>query len=193
MRVRPKLGGVRPGLSFEFFPPKDDLGFWDLYATVESLKPLDPTYVSVTYGAGGHTRGKTVELVGRIQRHLGIEAVAHLTCVDADRFELGRVLESLRAMGVDNLIALRGDPPAGAKEFVPTEGGFVHASELVSFIRERYTPEAFCIGAACYPETHPESPSAGEDLDNLKRKVRCRRGLPDHAALLRQQPLPFVP
>ena len=158
----------RPTLSFEFFPPKTDIGFWDLYKTVEALRPLDPTYVSVTYGAGGGTRRKTVELVGRIKNDLDIETMAHVTCVDADRSELTGVLDALKASGIENVLALRGDPPAGRERFEPTAGGFSHANELVSFVRDRYD---FCIGAACYPEVHPESPDARTDLEHLKRKV----------------------
>jgi methylenetetrahydrofolate reductase (NADPH) len=157
-------------VSFEFFPPKDDLGFWDLYKTIEQLKPLSPTFVSVTYGAGGSTRRKTVELVKRIRMDIGIEAMAHLTCVGATREEIQGVLDELAAAGLENVLALRGDPPQGATEFVPTPGGFAHADELAGFIRGRYS---FCIGGACYPEKHPEAPDFEADLRNLKRKVEA--------------------
>ena len=168
MRIRDALDRHHPTLSFEFFPPKDDIGFWDLYKTVESLKPLEPTYVSVTYGAGGGTRRKTVELVERIKNDLGIEGMAHLTCAGATTSELGRVLDDLKAHAIQNVLALRGDPPAGTDTFVPTEGGFTYAGELVAFIRERYD---FCLGGACYPECHPECPDPELDLQNLKGKV----------------------
>jgi methylenetetrahydrofolate reductase (NADPH) len=157
-------------VSFEFFPPKDDIGFWDLYRTVESLKPLDPTFVSVTYGAGGATRRKTIELVGRIQTHIAIEAAAHLTCVGSTRQELSVNLDGLKQQGVENILALRGDPPEGQTVFTKTEGGFEYANELVAFIRGRHHAD-FCIGAACYPEGHPECASPELDLENLKRKV----------------------
>lgn len=168
MRIREKLDEKLPSLSFEFFPPKDDVGFWDLYRTIESLKPLKPTYVSVTYGAGGSTRRKTVELVGRIKSDLGMEAMAHLTCVDATRQELGQVIGELQAAGIENILSLRGDPPKGQSTFTQAEGGFAHASDLIAFIRERCD---MCIAGACYPEVHPEAPSAAKDMDNLKRKV----------------------
>ena len=157
-----------PTLSFEFFPPKDEIGFWDLYRTIESLKPLDPSYVSVTYGAGGSTRSKTVDLVARIKSDIRIESMAHVTCVDATRRQVGDVLEELKQRGLENVLALRGDPPQGSRTFVPTPEGFSHANELVEFIRERWD---FCIGAACYPEVHPEAADADTDLDHLKRKV----------------------
>jgi len=168
MRICELLELNRPALSFEFFPPKDDIGFWDLYRTIESLKPLAPTYVSVTYGAAGATRGKTIDLVERIKTDIGLEAMAHLTCVGATRAELGHVLDDLRGHGMENVLALRGDPPDGEPRFVPTEGGFRYASELTAFIRDRCD---LCIGGACYPEGHPEAPSPAADLDNLKRKV----------------------
>lgn len=169
MRICDQLKAGTPSLSFEFFPPKDDIGFWDLYKTIESLKPLAPTYVSVTYGAGGATRRKTIDLVSRIKKDIGIEPMAHLTCVGADRAEIARVLDELRANNIDNVLPLRGDPPPGESKFTPVEGGFHYASELVAFIRERH--HDFCLGGACYPEGHPEAPSIEQDLDNLKKKV----------------------
>lgn len=168
MRISDILKTDRRAVSFEFFPPKDDAGFASLFATIEALKGLDPSYVSVTYGAGGSTRRKTVELVKRIKHEIGIESMAHLTCVGANRDEIGSVLDDLAAAGLDNVLPLRGDPPKGESDFVPTPGGFRYANELVAFIRERHS---FCLGGACYPEKHPEAPSAEADLDNLKRKV----------------------
>jgi len=168
MRIRDLIDETVPTLSFEFFPPADDIGFWDLYRTIESLKPLSPTYVSVTYGAGGTSRPKTIDLVERIKSDIGIESMAHLTCLGATRSELGAVLDDLREHRIENVLALRGDPPQGQGTFVPTEGGFAHANELVAFIRDRCD---MCIGAACYPEGHPEAPNLAQDLDFLKRKV----------------------
>ncbi len=168
MRIRDRLDQTVPALSFEFFPPKDEMGFWDLYRTIESLRPLKPDYVTVTYGAGGSTRKKTIDLVSRIKSDIGLETMAHMTCVGATRDEIQEVLDDLNRRGIENVLALRGDPPAGATTFEPVAGGFRYANELVSFIRERYR---FCIGAACYPESHPEAPSPHRDLDNLKRKV----------------------
>jgi methylenetetrahydrofolate reductase (NADPH) len=169
MSIRDALASPIPTVSFEFFPPKDDIGFWDLYRTIEALKPLAPTYVSVTYGAGGSTRTKTLDLVARIKSDIGIESMAHLTCVGSTRAEIGTVLDTLRERGVTNVLALRGDPPQGQTTFEKTEGGFGYANELVAFIRERH-PSTF-IGAACYPEVHPECMDAQQDLDHLKRKV----------------------
>jgi len=169
MRIIDQLLAGTPALSFEFFPPKTDVGFWDLYRTIESLKPLAPTYVSVTYGAGGSTRTKTVDLVQRIQRDVGMEVMAHLTCVDADRAELAAVLDQLKMGGIENVLALRGDPQQKGGSFEPDPEGFRYANELIEFIRAR--GDTFCIGAACYPEVHPEALSESTDLDSLKRKV----------------------
>lgn len=169
MRISEQIKSGTPTLSFEFFPPKDDIGFWDLYKTIESLKPLSPSFVSVTYGAGGSTRRKTIDLVARIKKDLGVEPMAHLTCVGSDRVELARVVDELKSNHIENVLALRGDPPEGQAVFTATTGGFRFANELVSFIRERHSD--FCIGGACYPEGHPESASRESDLTNLKRKV----------------------
>lgn len=168
MKIVEKLGGSRPAISFEFFPPKDQEGVERLFQAVADLAPFAPAYVSVTYGAGGSTRQLTVDLVGRIQREVGIEAMAHLTCVGATQAELGSVLDQLQQKGVENVIALRGDPPKGSTSFVTPEGGFGHASELTGFIKRR---GSFCIAGACYPEKHPEASSLDADMTNLKRKV----------------------
>lgn len=168
MKIIEKLQQDTPSFSFEFFPPKADVGFWDLYKTILDLKSIDPTYVSVTYGAGGSTRQKTVDLVRRIKKDAGIEPVAHLTCVGATRNEIAEVVDELVAGNVRNILALRGDPPAGEKEFKQPEGGFAHASDLVTFLKDRYD---LCIAGACHPEAHPESPDLKTDLTNLKRKI----------------------
>ena len=158
-----------PCFSFEFFPPKTPEAEKNLFETVNDLKDLAPGFVSVTYGAGGSTREKTLEVVTRIKRESGIEAMAHFTCVGHSKDEIRATLEKLADSGVENVIALRGDPPKGQATFVKHEGGFAHASELVAFIRQEKFP--FCVAAACYPEGHPESPSREKDLENLKRKV----------------------
>lgn len=168
MKISQMLAAGSPTVSFEFFPPRDAAGFDRLYRTIETLRPLRPSYVSVTYGAGGSTRRRTVQLVRRIRNEIGIESMAHLTCVGADRTELASVLDTLERGGVENVLPLRGDPPRGADRFEPVEGGFRYASELVTFIRAGY---GFCLGGACYPETHPEAPSPEDDLANLKVKV----------------------
>ena len=170
MKIRDRFGQERPLFSFEFFPPKDDRGVDALFDTVANLKPLGPAFVSVTYGAGGSTREKTVAITQRIKREAGIEAMAHLTCVGHGREEIGQLLDEYEAAGIENIMALRGDPPRGDTEFVPHPQGFAHANELIAFIRGQ---KDFCIGGAGYPETHPEAPSPEEDLLNLKRKVNA--------------------
>ncbi len=168
MKIVDALLRPEPAFSFEFFPPKDDEGVSRLFETLGELRHYQPTYVSVTYGAGGSTRNLTVDLVRRIKAELGLEAMAHLTCVGASSDELAQVLESLREGGIENVLPLRGDPPRGESAFVRTQGGFGNASELCSFIRQRFD---FCLAGACYPEKHPEAPSAEIDLDHLKKKV----------------------
>jgi methylenetetrahydrofolate reductase (NADPH) len=159
----------RPTFSFEFFPPRTDEAARTLLATVGELREmLAPDFVSVTYGAGGTTRGRTLELVSRIQSELSITAMAHLTCVEHTREELEEVLERVKGRGIENVLALRGDAPKGAERFEPTPGGFAHASELAAFVRERF---GLCVGGACYPESHPESLSEEEDLRWTTHKV----------------------
>lgn len=160
-----------PVISFEFFPPKTAEGVEQLYRTVEELRPCRPSFVSVTYGAGGSTRDRTIELVGRIQRELGIVTMAHLTCVGSTRDEIAGVLQRLHDAGIRNVLALRGDPPKGETEFRPVAEGFSHASELVAFIR-KLRPD-MCIGAACYPEGHVETRDLEVDLQHLVTKVRA--------------------
>lgn len=168
MKICDAIAAHRPTLSFEFFPPRDDVGFWDLYKTILSLKQLEPTYVSVTYGAGGSTRKKTVDLVTRIKADTNIEPVAHLTCVGATQREIADVADALWSANVRNILALRGDPPAGDAYFVQPEGGFAHAADLVAFLKQRHD---FCIAGACHPEKHPEAPDVATDLTHLKAKV----------------------
>lgn len=168
MRIRELLGCGRPSISFEFFPPRDEAGFARVRKTLASLRELQPTYVSVTYGAGGSTRDRTIELVTQIRRDYGIESMAHLTCVGASRDELRAVLQRLRDGGVENVLALRGDPPAGETAFTPHPDGLEYASELAAMAREQFD---FCLGGACYPEVHPEAPDGETDLAHLKHKV----------------------
>ncbi|MGZ3460050.1 MAG: methylenetetrahydrofolate reductase [NAD(P)H] [Archangium sp.] len=169
MKIRNRLNPSDPCFSFEFFPPRTDEGTANLLRTLEELAPLEPGFVSVTYGAGGSTRDRTVDLVTRIKRETGIEAMAHLTCVEHTREELRELLRRLADAKLDNVLALRGDPPQGQKRYEPVEGGFHHASELVRFIREE--DFNFCLGGACYPEGHVETSSRDEDLLHLKEKV----------------------
>ena len=171
MRIRDLLNSNGPLFSFEFFPPKTAAGEQSLYQTVERLRELRPTFVSVTYGAGGSTREKTLELVQRIKHDIGIEAMAHLTCVGADRDEIHAVLERLATAGIENVLALRGDPPRDQASFTRPANGFGYAAELVQFIRG--SGFTFCLGGACYPEGHVECRDRELDLIHLKRKVDC--------------------
>ena len=160
-----------PVFSFEFFPPKTDEGVRQLFETVEALRPLGPAYVSVTYGAGGSTRARTLELVTRLKRETEVEAMAHVTCVGASRDEIAAVLDEVHEAGIQNVLALRGDPPRGQTRFEPHPDGFRYASELVTYVREQRDRWRFCIGAAAYPEGHVETRDLAVDLANLKRKV----------------------
>ena len=166
MLIRDRLTAGKPSISFEFFPPKSDEAAAQLERTIAELSVLEPAFVSVTYGAGGSTREKTLEIVSRIREQAGIEAMAHLTCVGATREEIGRVVGRLTDAGVTNILALRGDPPKGETKFRPVENGFVYANELVSFIRDRHGA-GLSVGAAAYPETHIECADAATDLANL--------------------------
>jgi methylenetetrahydrofolate reductase (NADPH) len=157
-----------PVFSFEFFPPKTDDGEQNLRAALEALRPLEPDFASVTYGAGGSTRERTVEITRWIKRDLGIEAMAHLSCVGATREELGETLDTIAAAGIENVLALRGDPPRGEAEWRPHPGGLHYSTELAALIHER---RAFGIGAACFPEIHPDAPDLTHDLRFLKEKV----------------------
>lgn len=174
MRVGDLLSSKRPVFSFEFFPPKSDEAARQLEQTIGELGPLEPDFVSVTYGAGGSTREKTLDIVTRIKRDTGIEAMAHLTCVGSTKDDLRAVLERLAEAGVENVLALRGDPPKGQTTFEAVEGGFRYANELIEFIRTNYGNQ-FCIGAAAYPEKHTECANPAVDLANLRRK--CDAGV----------------
>ena len=169
MRIDQVVGRGKPTISFEFFPPKNEAGFQQLYRAIDELHPLHPTYVSVTYGAGGSTRSKTVELVEKIQNDLKIRAMAHLTCVGHGRVEIAEILERLKSAGVENVLALRGDPPQGQVGFSPAPDGFSHGNELMEFIRAR--GYAFCLGGACYPEAHLEAEGLDEEIEHTKRKI----------------------
>ncbi|HVA38825.1 MAG TPA: methylenetetrahydrofolate reductase [NAD(P)H] [Candidatus Dormibacteraeota bacterium] len=170
MRIAEILAGRRPAFSFEFFPPKNEEAMAALLETVAALKALNPAFVSVTYGAGGSTRARTIDVTKAVKRDLGIEAMAHLTCVGASADELRATLDDFRAAGIENVLALRGDPPQGESAFTPVEGGFSHADELVRLVRERGD---FCVGGACYPERHLEAPDEATDLRHLRGKVEA--------------------
>ncbi len=157
-----------PVFSFEFFPPKTDEGEQNLRVALGALRELEPDFVSVTYGAAGSTRGLTLELTKWIKQDLGIEAMAHLSCVGASRGELCVILDSLAEAGIENVLALRGDPPRGETEWRPHPGGLRYSSELAALIADRYP---MSVGAACFPEVHPEASDLAADLRFLKQKV----------------------
>jgi methylenetetrahydrofolate reductase (NADPH) len=169
MRIPDLFNTGKPLFSFEFFPPRTEKGARSLLDTIERLRALEPSFVSVTYGAGGSTRDSSVDLVTRIKHEHGIEAMAHLTCVGHDRNAIAALLGRLEASGVENIMALRGDPPQGEGPFVLHPNGFAHATELVRFIRER--GYGFALGGAGYPEGHVECRDLDLDLEHLRQKV----------------------
>jgi len=158
-----------PIFSFEFFPPKTDEGERKLFETIENLQQLSPSFVSVTYGAGGSTRDKTVGWVSRIKNDLGIEAMAHLTCVGSSQEELLGILNRFKENKIENVLALRGDPPKGETHFQAHPNGFLYANQLAEFIKDRFD---FCLGGATFPEGHPDSPSMESDISFLKTKIK---------------------
>src|ERR1700733_5322192 len=170
MRIGEILAAETPVFSFEFFPPRTEVGEQNLYEALRELKPLEPSFVSVTYGAGGSTRSKTIEIVKRIREDFGLEAMAHFTCVGATVPELRATLDEMRSAGIDNVLALRGDPPAGEEVWTKTEGGLEYSRELVELIAGDYD---FAIGAACFPETHIHADTPESDLEHLGAKVQA--------------------
>jgi methylenetetrahydrofolate reductase (NADPH) len=169
MRINEILAAETPVFSFEFFPPKTEAGEQNLYKALSELRPLDPSFVSVTYGAGGSSREKTIEIVKRIKEDFGLEAMAHFTCVGATVPELRATLDEMQEAGIENVLALRGDPPEGQADWTKTDGGLEYSHELVELIGSAYP---FAIGAACFPETHIHADSAESDLRHLTEKVR---------------------
>jgi methylenetetrahydrofolate reductase (NADPH) len=170
MRIDEILDERRPVFSFEFFPPKTEEGEQNLWNALSELREDQPTYVSVTYGAGGSTRDRTIGIVKRIKSEVGLEAMAHFTCVGATVDELRATLDEMRDAGVENVLALRGDPPEGQTEWTKTDGGLAYSTELAQLISENYD---FSIGAACFPEVHPEAPDLDSDIAFLKQKVEA--------------------
>ncbi len=168
MKIDEILRHRRPCISFEFFPPKTDAGVENLLKTIKALRILNPGFVSVTYGAGGSSRARTREVVGRIKRELDIEPLAHVTCTGHSRAELLEIFSDLQAEGVENIMALRGDPPKGQANFEPHPDGFAYATDLIAMLRERFP---FAIGASAYPEKHPEAESLDSDIENARRKI----------------------
>jgi methylenetetrahydrofolate reductase (NADPH) len=182
LRVAELLGGSQTSFSFEFFPPKTERGWDRLWDTIgRELLPLEPAYVSVTYGAGGTTREKTHDLVTRIQSEFGITVVAHLTCVGSSMHEIDDILDKYDRAGVRNVLALRGDPPATAENRRAMQGrlgpdgngspDFPHATDLVRHIRERYP--TFSIGVAGFPEGHPGTPNRLREIELMREKVEA--------------------
>jgi methylenetetrahydrofolate reductase (NADPH) len=171
MRIDERLAdGGQPSFSFEFFPPRTEEGERNLINALDELSRLYPTFVSVTYGAGGSQaqRQKTIDIVSRIKADHGLEAMAHFTCVNSTVEELRASLNRMRDSGIDNVLALRGDPPAGETEWTATEGGLEYSRELIEMIAAEYD---FSIGAACFPEVHIHAESAESDLRYLREKV----------------------
>jgi methylenetetrahydrofolate reductase (NADPH) len=168
MRIDEILDSKRPVFSVEFFPPKTEQATEQLYATARSLRELEPDFVSVTYGAGGSTRDGTVEITRALKDDLGLETMAHLSCVGETSEGIAATLDRIAAAGIENVFALRGDPPRSEADFVQPEGGLGSAAELAEFIGSRWD---FAVGGACFPEVHPEAPDLDTDLAYLKTKV----------------------
>ncbi len=171
MRIPALYARPEPTISFEFFPPKTDEAEQALFHdTVPALKRLGPSFISVTYGAGGGTRDRTLRIVHRLRRDFGIESMAHLTCVGSTRDMLASVLDEAEGLGIENILALRGDPPRGETEFKPVPGGFAYAVDLVRFVKGR---GCFAVGGACYPEGHIECRDKQLDWDRAAAKVEA--------------------
>jgi methylenetetrahydrofolate reductase (NADPH) len=173
MRIDERIdAGTEPSSSFEFFPPKTDEGERNLGRALAELSRLSPTFVSVTYGAGGSTteKRKTIDIVRHLKRDYGMEGMAHFTCVGADVGQLREMLETMRDAGIENVLALRGDPPPGESGWTATEDGLSYSRELIELIRDEYD---FAVGAACFPEVHIHATDAESDLRYLKEKVEA--------------------
>lgn len=166
MKIREIIGQEKATLSFEVFPPKKDTDFANVEEAATGIAALNPSYMSVTYGAGGSTKGLTIRLASTIQHKYHVPTIAHLTCVCADKNSIKAALADMKEAGIENILALRGDIPKSYDGKVFTD--FSHASELVELIKESGD---FCVGGACYPEVHPDSASKKEDIEGLKRKV----------------------
>jgi len=168
MKIRNILNRKRLALSFEVFPPKRDGNFEALFDTIGNLIKFNPDFISVTYGAGGSNKDLALEIASRVKNQFQQEVLAHLTCVGATAAEISEILAAFKKERIENILALRGDPPAGLDKFEKTKGGFAYANELVSFI---INEGSFSIGAAGYPQGHIEASSLEADIINLKRKV----------------------
>jgi methylenetetrahydrofolate reductase (NADPH) len=174
MHIRDILRNDQTTFSFEFFPPKSEEGFHDLFGTIAGLCELKPSFVSVTYGAGGSTRERTHDLIVRIQRETNLTAISHLTCVCHSQAELATILDHYAASGIENILALGGDPPRNLANYDRANDAFRYAADLVTFIRSRSQlpdPRGFGIGVAGFPEGHPGTPNRLKEMDYLKAKV----------------------
>ncbi|WPM32538.1 methylenetetrahydrofolate reductase [NAD(P)H] [Hydrogenobacter sp. T-2] len=172
MKIGDYLRQGKFSVSFEFFPPKTPEGEEELFQTIKSLQQLNPTFVSVTYGAGGSTRDRTRRVVERIHKETNLTVMAHLTCIAHTKEDLYDILKGYAQIGIENILALRGDLPANMPDFKPPEGACKHSSELVRFIRENFG-NTFSIGVASYPEGHPESPNMEWEIRYFKQKVEA--------------------
>ena len=162
---------AKPGIhfSFEFFPPKTEKSSSALYQSIKELTPIQPSYVSVTYGAGGSMRNLTHDLLMRVRKETNLTVVAHLTTIGATRSEISEILQQYADSGINNIMALRGDPPKGSSEFIQPKDGFRYAADLVAFIKKEFPQMG--IGVAGFPEGHPETPNRLKEMDYLKAKV----------------------
>ncbi len=172
MKIIEKLNQNKISISFEFFPPKTEEAEISLFNTIQELKHINPTFVSVTYGAGGSTREKTRDIVKKIHEETNLTVMAHLTCVGHSNEEIKNILDDYKNIGIENILALRGDIPLNFERSKIPLDACKYAFELVSFIREIYK-DYFCIAVASYPEGHPESPNLDRDLTNFKKKVEA--------------------
>ncbi len=168
MKIGDIIKNTGRSLSFEFFPPKTEQGEHTLFETISKLSKFNPSYVSVTYGAGGSTRDKTIAVVERIKRETSLTVMPHLTCIGSTRQEISEIINHYKNIGVENILALRGDPPMGVTEYPVVEDGFDYASDLIEFLKSLKT---FSIGAAVYPEGHKESANIEMDMIYTKKKV----------------------
>lgn len=168
MKIKEILKEETPHISFEIFPPKTDAGYESVLYATEKIAALEPSFISVTYGAGGGTSKNTVNIASHIQKDLGVTSLAHLTCASSTKEEVRQVIATLKQQGIENILGLRGDIPKDLSFPVPEQ--YRYASEL---IQEMKAEGSFCIGAACYPEGHVEAVHKKDDIENLKKKVDC--------------------
>jgi len=172
MKIADKLKTTKRSISFEFFPPKTEKGEKELFKTITELQNINPTFVSITYGAGGSTRDRTRNIVKKIHETTNLDVMAHLTCIGHTKEELKEILDDYKNIGIQNILALRGDIPLDREEEIKKIKGCKYANELVEFIRKNYG-DWFSIGVAAYPEGHPESPNIERDILNFKKKVEA--------------------